>query len=144
MRTSARACLLLAILFAVGLPVDLDAQSSRPLRLGFERRDNGTPTTISLTVQPSIETSHWKTGLLVGAALGALVGNLLLEPGSSGGKRLGVTLAAATPTGAIGAFIGGLFPKRPSAAEGSRAETFGQSQFAEGAASMSYMRRPDR
>ncbi len=55
--------------------------------------------------------THWQSGLIAGAVLGALAANLLLDPGASGGKRIGVTLAGATPLGVIGAMVGGLFPK---------------------------------
>lgn len=112
MRSPRRALLLAVGILLVASP-SVQAQSAARLRVGITA-----PTVppsgglVDLKLRMANETSHWKTGLLVGALLGALVGNLMLETGSSGGKRLGVTLAAATPTGAIGALIGGLFPKR--------------------------------
>jgi hypothetical protein len=67
--------------------------------------------------------THWKRGLLVGAALGAAFGAYLgyglchdsdTRHGSCIPSAVGGAVVLALPTSVIGGLIGSLFPKRPA------------------------------
>ena len=69
---------------------------------------------------PHIQPTHWKKGLVIGAAIGGVVGGVFSNAvcqtsdviDSCTGLTVGGALLMGALTGTIGALIGGAFPKR--------------------------------
>lgn len=102
-------------------PASLRGPAPSPL---FAFTVRPTPVASRDTVAKVIAPTHWKTGLVVGGSLGALMlgiaGNGLCNDGDGSddscfGTTVGSALLGAAVGGTAGALIGGLFPKHEAA-----------------------------
>lgn len=108
----------------VGLPRPAAAQGPQITASWMQAGESPAPPRQLLIIPPDtirhIQPTHWKKGLVIGAAIGVLVGGVfgntmchvseVIE--SCTPLTVGGALVTGALTGTIGALIGGAFPKR--------------------------------
>lgn len=59
----------------------------------------------------SVPATHWQTGAVVGAVVGIVFANLMMDEEASAVRRIGLSLVSGAVVAMPGALVGGLFPK---------------------------------
>ena len=100
-----------AIIIATG-DGPLQAQSATLPRAGFSSTSAGTPHIMNLGISVAVPSTHWRTGAIIGAVVGILFVNAMMDDEGSAVRRVGLSLAGGAVVMMPGALIGGLFSKR--------------------------------
>jgi hypothetical protein len=116
---------ILRVLISVGFTIatnqPLEAQAlSRVARFGGATNSYAIPSAETLGERDLIGESfrklsapatHWQTGAVVGAVVGIVFANLVMDEEASAVRRIGLSIVSGAVVAMPGALVGGLFPK---------------------------------